>query len=175
LAYVQLITQPYYSSVINNYRFAIYSAIGIFSVYTVVLIVLGIAELPIITTISPFVLILLFVIAYKLNSIYYHFALKRIFKKFREKQLVTSLKESVSPEEDEFHPGTLKKRSIYKSVERISMLLLLLFFFSYNYLINYLFNFYISHLIYKYKYILIIIYFIIFKHFLFIILFFFLK
>jgi len=34
--------------------------------------------------------------------------------------LVTSLKESISPEEQEYHQGELKKRSIYKSVERIT-------------------------------------------------------
>ncbi|ORX35192.1 hypothetical protein BCR36DRAFT_375850 [Piromyces finnis] len=98
-AYSQLKTQPYYSSTVNNYRFAVYSSIAIFSLYSLLTCLININKTKFIADTSFIIFAIIFVISYKYNEYYYKKSLKRIFKKFNEKKMVSDLRKSTSVDE----------------------------------------------------------------------------
>ncbi|ORX40437.1 hypothetical protein BCR36DRAFT_400866 [Piromyces finnis] len=119
-AYSQLKTQPYYSSTVNNYRFAVYSSIAIFSLYSLLTCLININKTKFIADTSFIIFAIIFVISYKYNEYYYKKSLKRIFKKFNEKKMVSDLRKSTSVDELRYGPTKLQKKDVYKSIERIT-------------------------------------------------------
>jgi len=69
--------------------------------------------------ISPIIIPLLFIIGYKYNDFYYNKILKRIYKKFNEKKMITNLKKATSSDELKYNPENFKKKDIFNSLERI--------------------------------------------------------
>jgi len=121
ISYLQLINQPYYSSVINNYKFGIYFSIALFSLCTVLLRFLKINTSKVIAIAAPVIPIILFIVGYLFNSFYVKKVLNRIYKKFHEKEMVKGLKSEIEDDELKYNEEKPKKKSVYKSVERISM------------------------------------------------------
>lgn len=120
LAVFQLKNQPYYSIYINNYRFAVYATIAIFQAISFIFHSIDIYKSQVVADIVPVIIIILFIVNFKLNDIYYKSILKRIYKKYYEKQVVSDLRESTSVDELKYSPEKLKKKSVYQSVERIT-------------------------------------------------------
>jgi len=69
--------------------------------------------------ISLIIILILFIIGYKCNDFYYNNILKRIYKKFNEKKMITNLKKATSSDELKYNPENFKKKDIYISLERI--------------------------------------------------------
>ncbi|OUM59043.1 hypothetical protein PIROE2DRAFT_15530 [Piromyces sp. E2] len=120
IAINQIKYQPFYSSAINNYRFGIYFSYCISSILSILVLTTTLSNSQFISDIAPFILIILFGIGYKINNIYYKLCIKRIYKKLQEKEKVTNLRKTVSNDELKYNPSKLKKKNVYKSVERIS-------------------------------------------------------
>lgn len=120
LAYNQLKLQPYYSPTINSYKFAMYFALGAFSLYALLISLFDANSNQFLCDFSPFLVLILFGIGYRFNIIYYKSTIKRIYKRFQEKQLITNLKKSTSIDELKLSPERLKNRNVYQSVERIT-------------------------------------------------------
>lgn len=125
LAHFQITHQPFYSKKINNYKFSVYFSIAIFSFFTFLMCLFKINTSSVLALLSPLIIIVSFIIGYKYNAYYYKKILKRIYKKFNEKQLVTDLKKTTSIDELKFSPEKFKKKNVYQSVERICMNILL--------------------------------------------------
>lgn len=119
LAYFQLIHQPFYSRLINNYRFSVYFGIGGFSLYNIIIHLLNLNSSQFIADISAVFLIVLFISGYFFNSYYHKKTLNRIYNKFREKNIATNLNKSTS--NDKITNDHKKNKSVYQSLERISM------------------------------------------------------
>jgi len=81
---------------------------------------MGINKNQFVSDASFFILLIVFFVGFQINNIYYKKALKRIYKKFHEKGIVSDLRKSTSVDELKYSPEKLKKKNIYKSVERIS-------------------------------------------------------
>ncbi|ORX45582.1 hypothetical protein BCR36DRAFT_299255, partial [Piromyces finnis] len=120
MAYYQLIKQPYYSSTVNNYKFAVYFSLGLFSFYTFILCILKANSSSIIPYISVVILIFIFIASYCYNQYYKNSIIKRVFKKFKEKNVVHNLRKTLSTDELKFCPDNLEKKDVYKSIERIT-------------------------------------------------------
>jgi len=121
IAFKHLKYQPYYSAVINNYRFGIYFSYCVFSLFLVLVLATGLSDSQFIADVSPFIVIILFGIGYKINNMYYKMCIKRVYKKLQEKETVSNLRKTLSSDELKFNPTKLQKKNIYKSIERISM------------------------------------------------------
>jgi len=120
LAFIQLKNQPYYSNTVNNYKFAIYFSIGSFSLYSFIVYISKINSSQFVCDISPFILIVLLILSYKFNSFYQNKTVKRIYKKFQEKEMINKLRKTTSSDELKLSPDKLKNKKIFQSVERIS-------------------------------------------------------
>jgi len=116
LAYFQLIYQPFYSNFINNYRFSVYFGIGGFSLYNIIVHLLNLNSSQIIADISVIFLIILFISGYFFNSYYHKKTLNRIYRNFREKNIM-NLSKSTSNDKKANDPI---KKTVYQSVERIT-------------------------------------------------------
>ncbi|ORY78701.1 hypothetical protein LY90DRAFT_70311 [Neocallimastix californiae] len=120
LAFIQLKNQPYYSNTVNNYKFAIYFSIGSFSLYSFIVYISKINSSQFVCDISPFILIVLLILSYKFNSFYQNKTVKRIYKKFQEKEMINKLRKTTSSDELKLSPDKLKNKKIFQSVERIT-------------------------------------------------------
>ncbi|OUM62539.1 hypothetical protein PIROE2DRAFT_11117 [Piromyces sp. E2] len=120
LAINQLMTQPYYSKTINNYRFAVYFSLCLYMLYGLMVGELGLNNSQFICDISLILQIIFFVTSYFINNNYYNKSLKRIYKKFHDKQITENLKNQVSKEYSIKDLEKPMKKNIYNSVERIT-------------------------------------------------------
>ncbi|ORX42839.1 hypothetical protein BCR36DRAFT_374241 [Piromyces finnis] len=112
---VQLKRQPYYSTSINNYKFATYFTLSSFSIYTTLLALFNFNNFQFIADSSPFIILILFIGSYKYNNYYHKKMLHRIYKKYQEKKIVNDLKQSIDN-----NPENVEMKNIYNSVERIT-------------------------------------------------------
>ena len=118
-AYNQIIYQPFYSKPVNNYKFAVYFSLALYSFFTFLICLLKINTSSAMDLISLIIILILFIIGYKCNDFYYNNILKRIYKKFNEKKMITNLKKATSSDELKYNPENFKKKDIYISLERI--------------------------------------------------------
>jgi len=128
VAFKQLRHQPFYSIVINNYKFGIYFSYSIFSMILILVISTNLSNSQFFADISPILIIILFGVGYKINNIYHNRCLRRIYKKFHEKETINNLRKSISKNELKYNTGELKKKKIYNSIERISMYIIFFFY-----------------------------------------------
>ncbi|KAL6591207.1 hypothetical protein U3516DRAFT_805657 [Neocallimastix sp. 'constans'] len=119
-AYNQIIYQPFYSKPVNNYKFAVYFSLALYSFFTFLICLLKINTSSAMDLISLIIILILFIIGYKCNDFYYNNILKRIYKKFNEKKMITNLKKATSSDELKYNPENFKKKDIYISLERIA-------------------------------------------------------
>ncbi len=115
--------QPFYSCMINNYKFGIYFSYCVFSLFLLLVLAGDLSNSQFLSDISPFIIAILFGLGYKINDIYYKFCINRIYKKFHEKE------ELINIEELNRSPTKLNKNAIYKSADRISMYTVFPFFY----------------------------------------------
>ncbi|OUM56940.1 hypothetical protein PIROE2DRAFT_18236 [Piromyces sp. E2] len=73
-----------------------------------------------IADIAIILFILTIIAGYFINDYCYGRLLKKIYKKFQEKYIVNELKKSTSIDELKYSPDKLKKKNVYKSIERIT-------------------------------------------------------
>ncbi|ORX77038.1 hypothetical protein BCR32DRAFT_270911 [Anaeromyces robustus] len=120
ISFAQLKSQPYYSETVNNYKFAVYFSIGVYSLFTFIMCILKINTNAIVGNLFILLYVVLFIGGYFLNSIYKNHLLKNIYKKFHEKESIKHLRESVSEDELKYGSEKLVKKNFYNSVERIT-------------------------------------------------------
>jgi len=125
LSYSQLICQPYYSVLANNYRYAVYFSLGGLGVIGLLTNILGLNTYQIIVDLIPGIFIMLFIIGYTFNRFYYRKVLLDIYKRLNEREV---LEKSISNNELQYNPMNYKNKTKYSSIERISNYILLLLF-----------------------------------------------
>jgi len=117
--------QPFYSSVINNYKFGVYFSYCVFSLLLILVLTTGLSNSPFFTGIAPLIIIMLFGLGYKINNIYYKLCINKVYKRYHEKEELDSM---MKTEELNNKSSKLIKKNIYKSSERISMCIVFLFY-----------------------------------------------
>ncbi|ORX49604.1 hypothetical protein BCR36DRAFT_370629 [Piromyces finnis] len=117
---VQLKCQLYYSISINNYRFATYFTLCSFALFSIILVILDINNSQFIADISPFIIVSIFIGSYFFNNNHTKKILKRVYKKYQQKNTINKLKESTSKDELINSHKNLMKKDFYKSIDRIT-------------------------------------------------------
>jgi len=120
LSVLQLKTQPYYSKVVNNYKFSVYFGNFGIEVYSFFITLLNLNDSQFISDFMPILFIFLLIFGYFFNQFYLKKILKRIYVKYQEKQIVRNIRKTTSIDELKNSPEKLKNNKVFTSIERIS-------------------------------------------------------
>ncbi|KAG4106217.1 hypothetical protein H8356DRAFT_1628065 [Neocallimastix lanati (nom. inval.)] len=120
LSILQLKTQPYYSKVVNNYKFSVYFGNFGIEVYSFFITLLNLNDSQFISDFMPFLFIFLSIFGCFFNQFYLKKTLKRIYVKYQEKQIVRNIRKTTSIDELKNSPEKLKNNKIFTSIERIT-------------------------------------------------------